>query len=111
VCLENEGHKVIAVSNSQEALAEASRRSFELVFVDLRLGTDDGWFISPNKWSFGVGSITGVSKLSASAKAIVMRIGLPMGNRYAVGSRLKTSSMGSRVWDWHQVTLIMGMKG
>jgi DNA-binding NtrC family response regulator len=36
VCLETEGHKVIAVSNFQGALAEASRRSFELAFVDLR---------------------------------------------------------------------------
>jgi NtrC-family two-component system response regulator AlgB len=30
VCLETEGHKVVAVSNFQDALAEASRRSFEL---------------------------------------------------------------------------------
>ncbi|HVP77720.1 MAG TPA: sigma-54 dependent transcriptional regulator [Thermodesulfobacteriota bacterium] len=42
VCLETEGHKVIAVSNFQDALAEASRKSFELAFVDLRLGTEDG---------------------------------------------------------------------
>jgi two-component system, NtrC family, response regulator AlgB len=42
VCLETEGHKIIAVSNFQDALAEASRRSFELAFVDLRLGMEDG---------------------------------------------------------------------
>ena len=42
VCLETEGHKVIAVSNFQGALAEASRRSFELTFGDLRLDTDNG---------------------------------------------------------------------
>ena len=47
VCLETEGHKVIAVSNLQDALAEASRRSFELAFVDLRLGTDDGLDLIP----------------------------------------------------------------
>ena len=47
VCLETEGHKVIAVSNFQDALAEASRRSFELAFVDLRLGTDDGLDLIP----------------------------------------------------------------
>ena len=47
VCLETEGHKVIAVSNSQDALAEASRRSFELAFVDLRLGTEDGLDLIP----------------------------------------------------------------
>ncbi|MFH0813308.1 MAG: sigma-54 dependent transcriptional regulator [Pseudomonadota bacterium] len=47
VCLETEGHKVIAVSNFQDALAEASRRSFELAFVDLRLGMDDGLDLIP----------------------------------------------------------------
>ena len=47
VCLETEGHKVTGVSNFQDALAEASRRSFELAFVDLRLGTDDGLDLIP----------------------------------------------------------------
>jgi NtrC-family two-component system response regulator AlgB len=47
ICLETEGHKVTAVSNVQDALAEASRRSFELAFVDLRLGTDDGLDLIP----------------------------------------------------------------
>ena len=47
VCLETEGHKVIAVSNFQDALSEASRRSFGLVFVDLRLGVDDGLDLIP----------------------------------------------------------------
>jgi DNA-binding NtrC family response regulator len=36
ICLETEGHKVIVVSNFQDALSEASRRSFELAFVRLR---------------------------------------------------------------------------
>jgi NtrC-family two-component system response regulator AlgB len=48
VCLETEGHKVIAVSNFQDALAEASRRSFELAFVDLRLGTANGLDLIPS---------------------------------------------------------------
>ena len=47
VCLETEGHKVIAVSNLQDALTEASRKSFELAFVDLRLGTQDGLDLIP----------------------------------------------------------------
>jgi NtrC-family two-component system response regulator AlgB len=47
VCLETEGHKVVAVSNFQDALAEASRKSFELAFVDLRLGTADGLDLIP----------------------------------------------------------------
>jgi NtrC-family two-component system response regulator AlgB len=47
VCLETEGHRVVGVSNFQDALAEASRRSFELAFVDLRLGADDGLDLIP----------------------------------------------------------------
>ena len=47
VCLETEGHKVSAVSNFQDALAEASRKPFELAFIDLRLGTDDGLELIP----------------------------------------------------------------
>lgn len=47
ICLETEGHKVTAVSNFQDALTEASHRSFELAFVDLRLGTDDGLDLIP----------------------------------------------------------------
>lgn len=47
VCLETEGHKVSAVSNFQDALAEASRKSFELAFIDLRLGADDGLELIP----------------------------------------------------------------
>ena len=47
ICLETEGHIVTAVSNFRDALAEASRRSFELAFVDLRLGTDDGLDLIP----------------------------------------------------------------
>jgi len=47
VCLETEGHKVIAVSNFQDVLAEASRGSFEFAFVDLRLGMEDGIDLIP----------------------------------------------------------------
>jgi NtrC-family two-component system response regulator AlgB len=47
VCLETEGHSVTAVSNVRDARAEASRRSFDLAFVDLRLGTDDGLDLIP----------------------------------------------------------------
>ncbi|MCU0594847.1 MAG: sigma-54 dependent transcriptional regulator [Desulfobacterota bacterium] len=41
-CLAAEGYTVIAVSNSADALDEAKRRSFDLAFVDLRLGGEDG---------------------------------------------------------------------
>jgi len=47
VCLETEGHMVIAVSNFQDALTETARRSFELAFVDLRLGTENGLDLIP----------------------------------------------------------------
>jgi NtrC-family two-component system response regulator AlgB len=47
VCLETEGHSVTAVSNVRDAQAEASRGSFDLAFVDLRLGTDDGLDLIP----------------------------------------------------------------
>lgn len=47
VHLETEGHRVIAVSNFQDAVYEASRRSFDLAFVDLRLGTADGLDLIP----------------------------------------------------------------
>lgn len=46
-CLENSGHKVVAVSNFQDALMEASRQVFELAFVDLRLGTASGMDLIP----------------------------------------------------------------
>jgi NtrC-family two-component system response regulator AlgB len=47
IALETEGHKVTAVSNVQDAQAQAARRSFDLAFVDLRLGTDDGLDLIP----------------------------------------------------------------
>jgi len=47
VCLETDGHRIVAVSNSRDAVAEASRRSLDLAFVDLRLGTEDGLDLIP----------------------------------------------------------------
>jgi len=47
ICLESEGHRVIAVSNPTDALAEASRRGFDLAFVDLRLGAERGLDLIP----------------------------------------------------------------
>jgi NtrC-family two-component system response regulator AlgB len=46
-CLELNGHSVVSVSNSQDALAESARRSFDLAFVDLRLGADRGLDLIP----------------------------------------------------------------
>jgi NtrC-family two-component system response regulator AlgB len=41
-CLAAEGHTVVAVSNPADAIEEARRRSFDMAFVDLRLGEEDG---------------------------------------------------------------------
>jgi NtrC-family two-component system response regulator AlgB len=46
-CLVNEGHTVIAVSNPADAVEEAKRRSFDLAFVDLKLGEEDGMDLIP----------------------------------------------------------------
>ena len=42
IFLEGEGHSVIAVGKTKDALAEASRRYFDLALIDLRLGTESG---------------------------------------------------------------------
>jgi NtrC-family two-component system response regulator AlgB len=47
VCLETEGYTVVAVSNYQDALSENIRRSFDIAFVDLRLGTENGLDLIP----------------------------------------------------------------
>jgi NtrC-family two-component system response regulator AlgB len=47
VCLESDGRRVIAVSNFQDALSEVGRRSFDVAFVDLRLGTMSGMDLIP----------------------------------------------------------------
>ncbi|MBI5092547.1 MAG: sigma-54-dependent Fis family transcriptional regulator [Candidatus Hydrogenedentes bacterium] len=47
MCLETEGHAVTAVSNFEDAVAEAGRRAFEMAFVDLRLGVRDGLDLIP----------------------------------------------------------------
>lgn len=47
ISLEAEGHSVIAVGNTENALAESSRRAFDVAFLDLRLGTDSGLDLIP----------------------------------------------------------------
>jgi two-component system, NtrC family, response regulator AlgB len=47
ISLETDGHAVTAVGNAQDAVAEAKRRSFDLAFVDLRLGADQGLDLIP----------------------------------------------------------------
>ncbi len=47
LCLETEGHSVVAVGSFDDAVAEVSRGYFDLAFVDLRLGTTDGLDLIP----------------------------------------------------------------
>jgi NtrC-family two-component system response regulator AlgB len=46
-CLAAEGYTVIAVSNPADAVEEARRRSFDMAFVDLRLGEENGMDLIP----------------------------------------------------------------
>ena len=46
-CLAAEGHTVIAVSNSADAMEESRRRVFDMAFVDLRLGDENGMDLIP----------------------------------------------------------------
>jgi NtrC-family two-component system response regulator AlgB len=47
ICLEADGHRVVAVSNFQDAVVENGARSFDMAFVDLRLGAADGLDLIP----------------------------------------------------------------
>ena len=42
VCLEADGHKVVAVGTIEGALEETAREAFDLIFLDVRLGTQNG---------------------------------------------------------------------
>lgn len=74
VCLESEGHKVLAVSAFRDALLETSRRSFDLAFVDLRLGADNGLdliqpLLASSPW-LKVIVITAYSSIETAVEAI-----------------------------------------
>ncbi|MDB5328638.1 MAG: Response regulator of zinc sigma-54-dependent two-component system [Phycisphaerales bacterium] len=47
IALEADGHQVMAASNAADGIDTASRRSFDLAFVDLRLGTESGLDVIP----------------------------------------------------------------
>src|SRR4030043_81102 len=47
LALEADGHRVVAVSNFKDALAEASRRVVDLALVDRRIGTASGLELIP----------------------------------------------------------------
>ena len=47
ICLESYGNQVTAVSNIHDAETEVRKQVFDLAFVDLRLGTDNGMDLIP----------------------------------------------------------------
>lgn len=47
-CLESRGHRVTAVGNAQDAMAEADHQVFDMAFVDIRLGSDSGLELIPS---------------------------------------------------------------
>jgi len=47
LCLEAEGHTVVSQGNIHDALEEVARQVFDLVFLDLRLGVDNGMDFIP----------------------------------------------------------------
>lgn len=56
MCLEAEGHAITATAGIDEALAAVSREAFDLIFLDVRLGMDNGLDFIPellaqNPWT------------------------------------------------------------
>ena len=47
MCLEADGHRVVAHGNIHDAMEEVARQVFDLVFLDLRLGMDNGMDFLP----------------------------------------------------------------
>jgi NtrC-family two-component system response regulator AlgB len=47
ICLEVDGHQVIAVSNPKDALSESARHHFDVAFVDLHLKKESGSDLIP----------------------------------------------------------------
>ena len=76
-CLAAEGHTVIAVSNPADAIEEARQRSFDLAFVDLKLGEEDGMELIPILLSGSPWTKIVVITAHASIKSVVeaMRLG------------------------------------
>lgn len=47
ICLEAAGHQVASAATAQEAIAQASRGAFDLIFLDVRLGVSNGLDLIP----------------------------------------------------------------
>jgi NtrC-family two-component system response regulator AlgB len=48
ICLESRGHRVTCVSNANDARVEADRQVYDLIMLDLRLGTENGLDLIPS---------------------------------------------------------------
>jgi NtrC-family two-component system response regulator AlgB len=73
-CLAAEGHRVISVSNPADAVEEAKRLSFDLAFVDLKLGEENGMdlipvLLSDSSWTKIV-VITAHASIESAVKAM-----------------------------------------
>ncbi len=73
-CLAAEGHTVIAVSNPADAIEEGRRRSFDMAFVDLKLGEENGMDLIPvllsgSSWTKIV-VITGHASIESAVEAM-----------------------------------------
>ncbi len=42
LCLETEGHEIVAVGTIEDAFDQTARQAFDLIFLDIRLGTKNG---------------------------------------------------------------------
>jgi two-component system, NtrC family, response regulator AlgB len=56
MCLESDGHKIVSVGTIDDALEQTAREAFDLIFLDVRLGTQYGLdYIKPlleeNPWA------------------------------------------------------------
>ena len=74
VSLEVKGHTVTAVGDFQQAVAASARRSFDVAFVDLRLGVSDGLDLIPmllatNPW-LKIVVITAYSSVVSAVEAM-----------------------------------------
>jgi two-component system, NtrC family, response regulator AlgB len=70
-CLAAEGHTVISVSNPADAIEEARRRAFDLAYVDLRLGAEDGMELIPSLLSYSSWTKIVVITAHASIESVV----------------------------------------
>jgi NtrC-family two-component system response regulator AlgB len=73
-CLSAEGHTVITVSNADDAIQEARNCTFDMAFVDLKLGNDDGMdfipvLIADSPW-IKVVVITAYASIETAVEAI-----------------------------------------